>query len=51
MTTPAAASRRVLSASRVRAVWLRVPSPGVVTTSTGASSMAARSAIVRPAGS
>src|ERR1035441_9472818 len=48
---PAGTSARWASASRVSAVWFRVQSPGVVTTRTGALSIAARSAIVVPAAS
>ena len=51
MTTPASASPRCASASRVSAVWLRVPSAGSATTSTRRARSRARSAMVAPSSS
>ena len=50
-TTPARSSPRCASASSVRAVALRLPSPAVVTTRTGARTARATSASVSPSSS
>src|ERR1035438_4328524 len=48
--SPSSVIPREASASRVSAVWFSVPSPAAATTSTGAPSASARSAMVPPAG-